>query len=61
MKPITKVLFGKGYSSSTVSRIKKELTQEMYKWMGGPIEDDILYLFIGGVNLPVRRFSVSKE
>ncbi len=61
MKSITKALFGKGYSSSTISRINKELTEEMREWMESPIEDDILYLFLDGLNLPIRRFTVSKE
>jgi putative transposase len=61
MKVITKALFGKGYSSSTISRINKELTEQMRRWMESPIEDDIVYLFLDGVNLPIRRFSVSKE
>lgn len=61
MKRITKTLLGKGYSAGTISRINKELTEEMKQWLNSPIEDDIVYLFMDGLNLPVRRFAVSKE
>lgn len=61
MKRITKTLLGKGYSAGTISRINKELTEEMKQWLNSPIEDDIVYLFVDGLNLPVRRFAVSKE
>lgn len=61
MKKITRMLLGKGYSASTISAINKTLTAEMKAWFYGPIEDDIVVVFIDGVNLPVRRFHVSKE
>jgi len=61
MKKLTRMLLGKGYSASTVSEINKTLTAEMKAWFYGPIEDDIAVIFIDGVNLPVRRFHVSKE
>lgn len=61
MKKLTRMLLGKGYSASTVSEINKTLTSEMKAWFYGPIEDDISVVFIDGVNLPVRRFHVSKE
>ena len=61
MKNITRDLFGKGYSSSTVSKINKKLTEEMRAWMEAPIEDNIKYIYLDGLNLPVKRFAVSKE
>lgn len=61
MKKITKELLGKGYSASTISRINKQLTQEMRDWLEQPIEDNIVYIFLDGLNLPVKRFTVSKE
>lgn len=61
MKRITKLLLGKEYSAGTVSRINQELTEEMRAWMEAPIQDNICYLFLDGLNLPVRRFRVSKE
>lgn len=61
MKKITKELLGKGYSASTISRINKQLTQEMRAWLEQPIEDNIVYVFLDGLNLPVKRFTVSKE
>jgi putative transposase len=61
MKRITKRLFGKEYSAGTVSQINKELTEKMREWLSSPIEDDVVYLFIDGLNLPVRRYVVSKE
>lgn len=61
MKKITKMLLGKGYSAGTISRINKKLTEEMREWLSAPIDDDIVYLFMDGLNLPVRRFCVSKE
>jgi len=61
MKRITKSLFGKGYSAGMVSQINKELTEKIKKWLSSPIEDDVVYLFMDGLNLPVRRYVVSKE
>ncbi|NPV29745.1 MAG: hypothetical protein HPY58_08865 [Firmicutes bacterium] len=61
MKKITKELLGKGYSPGTISRINKELTQEMRAWLEQPLEDNIMYIFLDGLNLPVKRFTVSKE
>jgi putative transposase len=62
MKKITqRLLGGEGYSAGTVSNINKELTEEMRAWMCAPIKDKIIYLFLDGLNLPVRRFVVSKE
>lgn len=61
MKKITKELLGKGYSAGTISRINKQLTQEMRAWLEQPIEDNIIYIFVDGLNLPVKRFTVSKE
>lgn len=61
MKKVTKELFGKGYSPGTISRINKQLTQEMRAWLEQPIEDNIVYIFLDGLNLPVKRFAVSKE
>ncbi len=61
MKKITKELLGKGYSAGTISRINKQLTQEMRAWLEQPIEDNIIYIFLDGLNLPVKRFTVSKE
>lgn len=61
MKQITKDLYGKGYSSSTISKINKQLTEEMRAWMEAPIEDNIKYIYLDGLNLPVKRFAVSKE
>lgn len=61
MKKITKELLGKGYSAGTISKINKQLTEEMRAWMQQPIEDNIQYIFLDGLNLPVKRFAVSKE
>jgi putative transposase len=61
MKKLTQMLLGKGYSASTISEINKSLNGEMKEWLNGPIEDDVSVIFIDGVNLPVRRFHVSKE
>ena len=61
MKKITKMLIGKGYSAGTISRINKQLTEAMKAWMNAPIEDDIRYVFLDGLSLPVRRFAVSRE
>jgi len=51
---------GRGYSPGTISRINKQLTQEMRAWLEQPIEDNIIY-FLDGLNLPVKRFTVSKK
>jgi len=61
MKKLTRMLLGRGYSASTISEINKSVTAEMKEWLSGPIEDDVAVMFIDGVNLPVRRFHVSRE
>lgn len=61
MKKITQMLIGHGYSAGTISNINKQLTADMKAWLTAPIEDDIVYVFLDGLNLPVRRFTVSKE
>lgn len=61
MKKLTRMLLGRGYSASTISEINKSVTGEMKEWLNGPIEDNVAVMFIDGVNLPVRRFHVSKE
>jgi len=61
MKKLTKKLFGKGYSAGTMSNVNKLLTEEVNRWLNGPIEDDIIYVFIDGLFLPIRRRTVSKE
>jgi putative transposase len=61
MKKITQEIMGKGYSAGTISKINKQLTQEMRAWLERPIEDKIVYIFLDGLNLPVKRFTVSKE
>ncbi len=61
MKKITRDLFGKGYSAATISRINKQLTEEMRTWMEVPIEDNIKYIYLDGLNLPVKRLTLSKE
>lgn len=61
MKRLTKKLFGKGYSAGAVSDINKQLTEQVREWMKGPITDEIVYLFIDGLNIPVRRRTVGLE
>ncbi|MDI6809984.1 MAG: IS256 family transposase [Candidatus Eisenbacteria bacterium] len=61
VKKVMKMLIGKGYSAGTVSNINKQLTEEMKKWLESPLADDVRYIFLDGLNLPVRRFTVSKE
>lgn len=43
MKKITKELMGRSYSPGTISRINKQLTQEMRAWLEQPIEDNIVF------------------
>ena len=45
MKKITQEIRGKGYSAGTISKINKQLTQEMRAWLERPIEDKIVYIF----------------
>jgi len=61
MKRLTKKLFGHGYSAGAVSDINKQLTGQVKEWMKGPITEEIVYLFIDGLNIPVRRRTVGKE
>ena len=61
VKKITKTLYGKDYSASTVSRCSRVLQEEYLKWMNRRINANIRYLFLDAVNLKIRRHWVSKE
>lgn len=61
VKKITKTLYGKDYSASTVSRCNRVLQEEYLEWMNRRIKDNIRYLFLDAVNLKIRRHWVSKE
>jgi len=61
VKVLSKALWGKEYSASTVSRSNRILQEEYLKWMHRRIERPIVYLFLDAVNLRLRRHWVSKE
>ena len=61
VKKITKTIWGKEYSASTVSRCNKVLQEDYIKWMNRPISKKIRYLFLDGINLKLRRHWISSE
>jgi len=61
VKKISKALYGKDYSASTVSRCNRVLQEEYLQWMNRPIKKSIRYLFLDAVNLKIRRHWISKE
>ncbi len=61
VKKITKAIWGRQYSATTVSRCNQVLQQDYLKWMNRPISQSIRYLFLDAVNLKVRRHWISKE
>lgn len=61
MKKITKAIWGRNYSATTVSRCNQVLKEDYLKWMNRPISQSIRYLFLDAVNLKIRRHWISKE
>lgn len=61
VKKITKAIWGRQYSATTVSRCNQVLKEDYLKWMNRPISQSIRYLFLDAVNLKVRRHWISKE
>ena len=61
VKKITKAIWGRSYSATTVSRCNQVLKEEYLKWMNRPISQSIRYLFLDAVNLKIRRHWISKE
>ena len=61
VKKITKAIWGRNYSATTVSRCNQVLKEEYLKWMNRPISQSIRYLFLDAVNLKIRRHWISKE
>jgi putative transposase len=60
VKKITKAIWGRNYSATTVSRCNQVLKEDYLKWMNRPISQSIRYLFLDAVNLKVRRHWISK-
>lgn len=61
VKNLTKTIWGRAYSASSVSRCNRVLQEEYIKWMNKPIKGSIRYLFLDAINLKVRRHWISKE
>jgi putative transposase len=61
VKKITKAIWGRNYSATTVSRCNQVLKEDYLKWMNRPISQSIRYLFLDAVNLKIRRHWISKE
>ncbi len=61
IKKITKAIWGRQYSATTVSRCNQLLQQDYLKWMNRPISQSIRYLFFDAVNLKIRRHWLSTE
>lgn len=57
MKRITQLLVGKDYSARTLSRINKELTEEMRVWVKAPIQKESLWM----VYLGWRRLATNPQ
>jgi len=61
VKKITKAIWGRQYSATTVSRCNQVLQQDYLQWMNRRISQSIRYLFLDGIQLKVRRHWISKE
>ena len=61
LKPISKALFGKGYSATTISSFNRSIKEDILSWLNRKIERPISYLFLDAVNLKVKRHLISKE
>jgi putative transposase len=61
VKKITKAIWGRNYSATTVSRCNQVLKEDYLKWMNRPVSQSIRYLFLDAVNLKIRRHWISKE
>jgi len=54
-------IYGETYSPGLVFRFNKELGEALSLWLNRPISEKIKYLYLDGVNLPLRRNKASKE
>ena len=61
VKKITKAIWGRQYSATTVSRCNQLLQQDYLQWMNRRISQSIRYLFLDGIQLKIRRHWISKE
>jgi putative transposase len=61
VKKITKAIWGRSYSATTVSQCNKVLQEEYETWLHRPISPSIRYLFLDAINLKVKRHWISKE
>jgi len=61
IKKISKHIYGETYSPGLVSQFNKELGEALSLWLNGPISKEIKYLYLDGVNLPLKRGQDSKE
>lgn len=55
MGEITQVLLGEAVSASTVSSLCKQLDAQVRALHSRPIVDDLLYLYLDGVSLKIKR------
>ena len=61
VKKITKAIWGRSYSATTVSHCNQVLQQEYKQWLNRPISQSVRYLFLDAINLKVKRHWISKE
>ena len=61
VKKITKAIWGRNYSATTVSKCNRVLQEEYLQWMNRPISQSVRYLFLDAINLKVKRHWISKE
>ena len=59
VKKLGRLLWGRGLSASTVSRMNQKVRQDLIRWLNRPITKAFSYLFIDGVNLNIRRRVIS--
>jgi transposase-like protein len=61
VKVLSREIWGKDYSPSSVSEFNKQLHDELINWLNRPIKEPISYLILDGVDLKIRRTKISNE
>ena len=59
--PILDKIYGKGYSSSTISKISQAFHQELEAWRNRPLTNNFLLIYIDAIHVKVRRGTVASE
>jgi len=61
IKKISKHIYGESYSPGLVSQFNKERGEALSLWLNRPISEKIQYLYLDGVNLPLKRSRASRK